>query len=71
MPSGYRAHVEADCDGVSLEIRTIPPLNAAELRPFGLQLIGRPFDESTLFTLGEVIERNAGRHPVVERWWEA
>ena len=38
--------------------------------PLGLQLIGRPFDEATLFSLGEVIERNAGRYPVVERWWE-
>ncbi len=36
--------------------------------PLGLQLIGRPFDEETLFSLGQVIEDAAGRfHP--ERWW--
>src|SRR6201985_3311052 len=29
--------------------------------PLGLQLIGRPFDEETLFALGEVIEQAAGR----------
>ena len=29
--------------------------------PLGLQLIGRPFDEETLFSLGEVIEQAAGR----------
>lgn len=37
--------------------------------PLGLQLIGRPFDEETLFALGEVIEQAAGRFPVAERWW--
>jgi aspartyl-tRNA(Asn)/glutamyl-tRNA(Gln) amidotransferase subunit A len=37
--------------------------------PLGLQLIGRPFDEETLFSLGEVIEQAAGRFPVSERWW--
>ncbi|HVV80221.1 MAG TPA: Asp-tRNA(Asn)/Glu-tRNA(Gln) amidotransferase subunit GatA [Pseudolabrys sp.] len=36
--------------------------------PMGLQLIGRPFDEETLFSLGHVIEQAAGHfHP--ERWW--
>src|ERR1700712_4191180 len=29
--------------------------------PLGLQLIGRPFDEDTLFTLGDVIEQASGR----------
>lgn len=37
--------------------------------PLGLQLIGRPFDEDTLFSLGQVIEEAAGRFPVTERWW--
>jgi aspartyl-tRNA(Asn)/glutamyl-tRNA(Gln) amidotransferase subunit A len=37
--------------------------------PLGLQLIGRPFDEETLFALGEVIEQAAGRFPAAERWW--
>ena len=37
--------------------------------PLGLQLIGRPFDEETLFAVGEVIEQAAGRFPVTERWW--
>ena len=36
--------------------------------PLGLQLIGRPFDEETLFSLGEVIEQAAG-HFAPERWW--
>jgi aspartyl-tRNA(Asn)/glutamyl-tRNA(Gln) amidotransferase subunit A len=37
--------------------------------PLGLQLIGRPFDEETLFAVGEVIEQSAGRFPVPGKWW--
>jgi aspartyl-tRNA(Asn)/glutamyl-tRNA(Gln) amidotransferase subunit A len=36
--------------------------------PLGLQLIGRPFDEETLFTLGGVIEQAAGQF-TPEQWW--
>ncbi|MBQ8102838.1 MAG: Asp-tRNA(Asn)/Glu-tRNA(Gln) amidotransferase subunit GatA [Afipia sp.] len=36
--------------------------------PLGLQLIGRPFDEETLFSLGEVIEQAAG-HFTANKWW--
>ena len=36
--------------------------------PLGLQLIGRPFDEETLFQTGHVIEQAAGRFSP-EQWW--
>jgi aspartyl-tRNA(Asn)/glutamyl-tRNA(Gln) amidotransferase subunit A len=36
--------------------------------PLGLQLIGRPFDEETLFALGQVIEDAAGRFTPAQ-WW--
>jgi aspartyl-tRNA(Asn)/glutamyl-tRNA(Gln) amidotransferase subunit A len=36
--------------------------------PLGLQLIGKAFDEETLFTLGEVVEQAAGRF-TPDRWW--
>ena len=36
--------------------------------PLGLQLIGRPFDEETLFSLAAAIEAQAGRI-IPERWW--
>jgi len=37
--------------------------------PLGLQLIGRPFDEETLFSAGEVLEQAAGRTKLPEPWW--
>ncbi|MET0942801.1 MAG: amidase family protein [Mesorhizobium sp.] len=36
--------------------------------PLGLQLIGRPFDEETLFRTGHVIEQAAGRFEP-DMWW--
>jgi aspartyl-tRNA(Asn)/glutamyl-tRNA(Gln) amidotransferase subunit A len=36
--------------------------------PLGLQLIGRPFDEETLFAAGQVIEDAAGRFHA-RPWW--
>jgi len=37
--------------------------------PLGLQLIGRPFDEETLFSVAEVIEQSAGRIQLPQAWW--
>lgn len=37
--------------------------------PLGLQLIGRPFDEETLFAAGRVIERSAGIRFEPDVWW--
>jgi aspartyl-tRNA(Asn)/glutamyl-tRNA(Gln) amidotransferase subunit A len=37
--------------------------------PLGLQLIGRPFDEETLFSTAEVIEQAAVRVKLPEPWW--
>jgi aspartyl-tRNA(Asn)/glutamyl-tRNA(Gln) amidotransferase subunit A len=37
--------------------------------PLGLQVIGRPFDEETLFSVGEVIEQAAGRVKLPNAWW--
>jgi len=36
--------------------------------PLGLQLIGKPFDEGTLFQAGHVIEQAAGRFDA-PKWW--
>ena len=36
--------------------------------PLGLQVIGRPFDEATLFRVGQAIEDAAGRF-APKRWW--
>src|SRR5215210_5149261 len=37
--------------------------------PLGLQLIGRAFDEETLFAAGQVIEDSAGRIKLPQSWW--
>ncbi len=37
--------------------------------PLGLQLIGKPFDEETLFAAGRVIERSAAMDFSPARWW--
>ncbi|WP_336489032.1 Asp-tRNA(Asn)/Glu-tRNA(Gln) amidotransferase subunit GatA [Methylobacterium nigriterrae] len=37
--------------------------------PLGLQLIGRPFDEETLFAAAQVIEEAAGRTRLPRAWW--
>lgn len=46
----------------------VPAGADAQGLPLGLQLIGRPFDEETLFSLGEVVEQAAGRF-TPSRWW--
>jgi aspartyl-tRNA(Asn)/glutamyl-tRNA(Gln) amidotransferase subunit A len=46
----------------------VPAGLSAERLPLGLQLIGRPFDEETLFSVGQVIEDAAGRF-TPKRWW--
>jgi aspartyl-tRNA(Asn)/glutamyl-tRNA(Gln) amidotransferase subunit A len=47
---------------------SVPAGLDAQGLPLGLQLIGRPFDEETVFALGEVIEQAAGTFSP-ERWW--
>jgi aspartyl-tRNA(Asn)/glutamyl-tRNA(Gln) amidotransferase subunit A len=59
---------------VTVNMAGLPGLAApaglsAEGLPLGLQLIGRPFDEETLFALGEVIEQSAGRMKLPQPWW--
>src|SRR3954447_20741399 len=48
--------------------RAVPAGLSPQGLPLALQLIGRPFDEETLFSLGEVIEQAAGRF-APEKWW--
>ncbi len=49
----------------------VPAGSTADGLPMGLQLIGKPFDEETLFRAAEVIEQAAGRFTVKDRWWDA
>jgi aspartyl-tRNA(Asn)/glutamyl-tRNA(Gln) amidotransferase subunit A len=47
---------------------SVPAGSDAQGLPLGLQLIGRPFDEETLFAAGAVIEQAAGRF-APQPWW--
>ncbi len=47
---------------------SVPAGLDAQGLPLGLQLIGRPFDEETLFALAQAIEQAAGRFSP-EQWW--
>jgi aspartyl-tRNA(Asn)/glutamyl-tRNA(Gln) amidotransferase subunit A len=46
----------------------VPADKDAQGLPLGLQLIGRPFDEETLISLGQIVEQAAGRF-TPEVWW--
>jgi aspartyl-tRNA(Asn)/glutamyl-tRNA(Gln) amidotransferase subunit A len=47
---------------------SVPSGLDAQGLPLGLQLIGRPFEEETLFALGAVIEKAAGNFQT-QPWW--
>jgi aspartyl-tRNA(Asn)/glutamyl-tRNA(Gln) amidotransferase subunit A len=48
---------------------SVPAGLSSEGTPLGLQLIGRPFDEETLFRTGRVIEAAAGPLAKPHDWW--
>jgi aspartyl-tRNA(Asn)/glutamyl-tRNA(Gln) amidotransferase subunit A len=47
----------------------VPAGSSSEGLPLALQLIGRPFEEETLFSLGSVIEQAAPKIELPEKWW--
>jgi len=48
---------------------SVPAGLSSEGTPLGLQLIGKPFDEATLFRAAQAIEDAAGRFTIEDRWW--
>jgi len=50
---------------------SVPAGLNSEGLPLGLQLIGKPFDEETLFSAAQSIEDAAGRFEPAEQWWRA
>ena len=48
---------------------SVPGGLSSEGTPLGLQLIGKPFDEETLFRAGQAIEDAAGRFDAGDKWW--
>ncbi len=50
---------------------SVPAGLSSEGTPLGLQFIGKPFDEGTLFRAGKIIEDAAGRFNAPDKWWLA
>jgi aspartyl-tRNA(Asn)/glutamyl-tRNA(Gln) amidotransferase subunit A len=48
---------------------SVPAGLSSEGTPLGLQLIGKPFDEGTLFRAGQAIEDAAGHFRIPAKWW--
>ena len=48
---------------------SVPAGLSSQGTPLGLQLIGKPFDEGTLFRAGQAIEDAAGRFQAPNAWW--
>ena len=48
---------------------SVPAGLSAQGLPLGLQLIGKPFDEETLFRTAHVIEQDAGFTARPDKWW--
>lgn len=48
---------------------SVPGGLSAQGPPLGLQLIGKPFDEATLFSAAQVIEDAAGHFHAPQAWW--
>jgi aspartyl-tRNA(Asn)/glutamyl-tRNA(Gln) amidotransferase subunit A len=48
---------------------SVPAGLSSQGTPLGLQLIGKPFDEETLFRTAQAIEDAAGRFTVPDKWW--
>jgi aspartyl-tRNA(Asn)/glutamyl-tRNA(Gln) amidotransferase subunit A len=47
----------------------VPAGLSREGLPLGLQLIGRPFEEETLFSVAQAIEESAGVTRLPDAWW--
>ncbi len=48
---------------------SVPAGLSSQGTPLGLQLIGKPFDEATLFRAAQAVEDAAGRFRVSDKWW--
>ena len=48
-------------NGLGLPVLAVPCGMSSDGRPLGLQIVGRPFDEATIFRLGQAVEQASPR----------
>ncbi|XCD88625.1 Asp-tRNA(Asn)/Glu-tRNA(Gln) amidotransferase subunit GatA [Candidatus Liberibacter asiaticus] len=71
--SGSMGHIYNDVFTVAVNMAGLPAISVPaalceKKMPLGLQLIGQPFREETLFSVGQIIEKEAGYFRP-HKWW--
>lgn len=59
------------CSLAGLPGMSVPAGISKDGLPLGLQIIGRPFDEETVFRVGDVLEKSAGLDARPAAWWRS
>jgi aspartyl-tRNA(Asn)/glutamyl-tRNA(Gln) amidotransferase subunit A len=48
---------------------SVPAARDSNGLPLGLQLIGRPFEEETIYSFAKILEESANFKNIENQWW--